>query len=54
MGGVDFEVRAGMRLALIAAIQILPTRRRAVLLLRDVLDFSAGEVAARTFDRSPG
>jgi RNA polymerase sigma-70 factor (ECF subfamily) len=38
--------RAGLRLALIASLQYLPARQRAVLILRDVLAFSANEVAA--------
>jgi RNA polymerase sigma-70 factor, ECF subfamily len=37
--------RAGLRLALIAALQYLPARQRAVLILRDVLQWRASEVA---------
>jgi RNA polymerase sigma-70 factor (ECF subfamily) len=37
--------RAGLRLALIASLQYLPPRQRAVLVLRDVLDFPAADVA---------
>ena len=37
--------RAGIRLALIAALQYLPARQRAVLILRDVLGWRAAEAA---------
>jgi RNA polymerase sigma-70 factor (ECF subfamily) len=37
--------RVGLRLALIVSLQYLPPRQRAILVLRDVLSFSATEIA---------
>lgn len=48
----SFAARESIRLAVVTALQELPARQRAVLILRDVLQFSAAE-AAEVLESTP-